>query len=112
MMFFLLIWSITSLGFFALAASMQKHQKQIFGHFLDISKTRLASIFGWSLLITGLILCLFAGAMSNMVSYWIGSLSFAALLVGLSLSYAETKIKPIAIACVVVAFLTGIICSI
>ncbi|ATO18445.1 hypothetical protein BS636_01540 [Acinetobacter sp. LoGeW2-3] len=112
MMFFLLIWSITSLGFFALAASMQKHQKQIFGHFLDMSKTRLASIFGWVLLAIALILCILTGALSNMISYWIGSLSFAALLVGLSLSYAETKIKPIVFTCVMVAFITGIIYSI
>lgn len=110
MMFFLLIWSITSLGFFALAASMQKHQKQIFGYSLNTSKTILASIFGWLLLIIGLILCLFAGAMSNMISYWIGSLSFSALFVGLSLSYAAMKIKSIIIVCFLLTLFTGIIC--
>lgn len=112
MMFFLLILSITSLGFFALAASMSKHQKQIFGQVLDASKTRIATILGWVLLLIALILCLFAGAISNMISYWLGSLSFSALLVGLSLSYAETNIKTINIGCIVIAVVSGIICII
>lgn len=112
MMFFLLIWSITSLGFFALAASMQKHQKQIFGHILDAPKTRLAIILGWIILAVALVLCAITGALSNMMSYWIGSLSFAAILVGLSLSYAQTKIKLIVIACAVVALITGMMCII
>ncbi len=30
MMFFLLIWALSSLGFFALACSMSKHQKQFY----------------------------------------------------------------------------------
>ena len=39
MMFFLLIWALTSLGFFALATSMSKHQKQIFDTELNPAKT-------------------------------------------------------------------------
>lgn len=46
MMFFFFIWSISSLGFFALASSMTKHQKQIFGHELNSQKTRYATIIG------------------------------------------------------------------
>ena len=51
MMFFLLIWALTSLGFFALATSMSKHQKQIFDTELNPAKTQLATILGWVLLI-------------------------------------------------------------
>ena len=109
MIFFLLIWALTTLGFFALASSMSKHQKQLFGQELDVSKTKLATIVGWVLLILALVLCLFTGAVSNMISYWIGSLTFAALVVGLTLSYAESKAKPIAIACVVLAVISGLI---
>ncbi|CAM9178124.1 MULTISPECIES: DUF3325 domain-containing protein [Acinetobacter] len=110
MMFFLLIWALTSLGMFALAASMSKHQKQIFAKELDAPKTKIASILGWVILTIALILCLFAGTISNMISYWLGSLTFAALVVGLSLSYLESKIKVIASICVVIAVISAIIC--
>ncbi|MFX1825252.1 DUF3325 domain-containing protein [Acinetobacter lwoffii] len=112
MMFFLLIWALTSLGLFALAASMSKHQKQIFAQELDASKTRLASILGWVILILALILCLFAGTISNMISYWLGSLTFAALVVASSLSYLASRIKVIVMFCVFIASISGIICLI
>ncbi|MCO8081193.1 DUF3325 family protein [Acinetobacter lwoffii] len=112
MMFFLLIWALTSLGLFALAASMSKHQKQIFAQELDTSKTRLASILGWIILILALILCLFAGTISNMISYWLGSLTFAALVVASSLSYLASRIKVIVMFCVFIASISGIICLI
>ena len=112
MMFFLLIWALTSLGFFALAMSMSKHQKQIFAQELDASKTRLASIIGWVILILALILCLFTGMISNMISYWLGSLTFAALVVGLSLSYLASRIKVIVMFCVFIASISGILCLI
>ena len=51
MMFSLLIWSLSALGFFALASSMSKHQKQIFGHELDAAKTRTAAACGWTIVI-------------------------------------------------------------
>ena len=112
MMFFLLLWALTSLGFFALAMSMSKHQKQIFDTELNPAKTQLATILGWVLLILALILCLFAGTISNMISYWLGSLTFAALVVALSLSYLESKIKMIVSICAVIAVISGIICLI
>ncbi|MCJ8511926.1 DUF3325 domain-containing protein [Acinetobacter lwoffii] len=112
MMFFLLIWALTSLGFFTLAMSMSKHQKQIFDTELNPKKTQLATILGWVLLIIALILCLLTGFASNMISYWLGSLTFAALVVGLSLSYLASKIKVIVMFCVFIASISGIICLI
>ena len=112
MMFFLLIWALTSLGFFALATSMSKHQKQIFDTELNPAKTQLATILGWVLLILALILCLCTGAISNMISYWLGSLTFAALVVGLSLSYLASRIKVIVMFCVFIALISGILCLI
>ena len=112
MMFFLLIWALTSLAFFALAMSISKHQKQIFDTELDPAKTQLATIFGWVLLIIALTLCLLTGAVSNMISYWLGSLTFAALVVGLSLSYLASKIKVIVMFCVFIASISGIFCLI
>ena len=112
MMFFLLIWALTSLGFFTIATSMSKYQKQIFGKELNPAKTQLATILGWVLLIIALILCLCTGAASNMISYWLGSLTFAALVVGLSLSYLASRIKVIVMFCVFIASISGILCLI
>lgn len=87
MIFFLLIWSLNSLGFFALASSMSKHQKQFFQHELTQSKTRLATLVGWCLLILTLMICLSLGTPSNNISYWFGALTIAALFAGLCTSY-------------------------
>lgn len=102
MIFFLLIWSLCSIAFFALASAMSKHQKQIFGHELDSSKTRLASILGWVLLLIALIICMISAQLSNMISYWIGVLTFSALLVSLCFSYLATYIRKIAIGTLVI----------
>lgn len=94
MMFFLLIWSLCSLAFIALASSMSKHQKQIFGNEFNAKQTRYATIIGWLLLTFSLVICIIlSGKLSNMLSFWVGVLSFAALFVGVSLSYFEQKIK-------------------
>lgn len=107
MMFFLLVWSLCSIAFFALASSMSKHQKQIFGDELTPAKTQLATILGWFLLIVALIICMMSAQLSNMISYWIGVLSFAAFFVGLCISYLQTKIKHIALILVVIVFVAG-----
>ena len=96
MSFFLLIWSISSLAFIALASSMTKHQKQIFNRELHPAQSRIATIMGWLLLLTSLVICLLSGKISSMLSYWVGVLTFAALLIGLMLSYYSDKIKSLA----------------
>lgn len=109
MSWFLLIWSINCLGFIALASSMNKHQKQIYGKTLDANKTRLAQILGWVLLLIAFIACISKAQLSNMISYWIGVLTFSALFVGLCLSYFETQIKKIAIACIGIALISLVV---
>ncbi len=109
MMFFLLIWSLSALGLFALASAMSKHQKQIFGHELDAAKTRTAAACGWILLMIALLICILSGSVSNMISYWLGALTFAALFTGLCLSYLETKIKKIAAITALAGLAAGLI---
>ena len=109
MMFFLLIWALSSLGFFALASSMSKHQKQIYGQELTSGKTKLATLIGWILLLLSLTICLASGAISNMISYWIGALSFAALFIGLCLSYLGTKLKMIAIILTILSIVLALV---
>lgn len=93
MIFFLLIWSLGNVAFFALASAMTKHQKQIYGKELTAQQTKIAKAIGWIVLILALILCLQNGQWSNMVSYWVLVLSFSAVAMGLVLSYLEQKAK-------------------
>mgnify|MGYP003590472989 CR=1 FL=1 len=109
MMFFLLIWSLSSLAFIALASSMSKHQKQIFGNELNTIQTRYATIIGWLLLTFSLVICILSGKLSNMLSFWVGVLSFAALFVGVSLSYFEQKIKAFALALCMLSLMSATI---
>ena len=109
MMFFLLIWSLSSLAFIALASSMSKHQKQIFGNELNAKQTRYATIIGWLLLTFSLVICILSGKLSNMLSFWVGVLSFAALFVGVSLSYFEQKIKAFTLALCMLSLMSATI---
>ncbi len=87
MTFFLLIWSITSLGFFSLAASMEKHQKQLFSKPFSLKITQITKYLGWCILSFSLFLSIHYFSIANGVSYWIGILSFSALFVVIMLSY-------------------------
>lgn len=109
MMFFLLIWSLSSLAFIALASSMSKHQKQIFGNELNTIQTRYATIIGWLLLTFSLVICILSGKLSNMLSFWVGVISFAALFVGVSLSYFEQKIKAFTLALCILSLMSATI---
>ena len=107
MILFLIIWSFCSLALFSLASSMSKHQKQIFSKTLSVNQIRLATVLGWTLLIISLIICISQGQVSNMMSYWIGVITFAALFVGICLSYFQSKIKQIAVLILITLIITS-----
>lgn len=107
MSWFILVWALCNLGFVSLACSMSKHQKQIFKRELTQSQSNVATIVGWLFLVLGLVACLmYQDSISNMISYWIGVLSFSALAVGLSLSYFENQIKTLVLGSVVLSVLS------
>lgn len=108
MSFFLLIWAVCTLGFIGLASAMQKHQKQIFGQTLSTKHNKIASMVGWGFLSLGLILCMSKGQVSNMMSYWVGVLTFAALFVALCLTYFESKMKKIILGVSFIGFISMI----
>ncbi|ALH96427.1 DUF3325 domain-containing protein [Acinetobacter equi] len=110
MIFFLLAWSIATLGFIALASSMSKHQKQIFDRELSAGQSQIATLLGWFLLIISLIISLIPYTLSNGISYWVGVLTFSALFVGLNLSYYAHKMKYITIIIIAIALISAIIC--
>lgn len=105
MIFFLSIWSLSNLGFFALASSMSKYQKQIYLTELDTSKTRFARCIGWLILLITLGICISQGQMS----YWVGVLTFSALFVGLMLSYFPEKIKKLMRMCLLLSIISGLL---
>jgi hypothetical protein len=110
MSWFIFVWALCNLGFIGLASSMSKHQKQIFAQELDATKSKLATVIGWMFLIAGLVACLIHGdSVSNMISYWIGVLSFSALAVGLTLSYFEKRLKALGLASMLLALVSFII---
>ena len=109
MMFFLLIWSLSTLGFVGLACSMSKHQKQIAAKVWSKSETNLAKFMGWLLILLALVVCIFNGTLSNMISYWVGTLSFAALTVALALTYLETKVKYLVVFAIIVAVVSSLV---
>lgn len=106
MIWFLLIWSLSSLGFIALASSMSKHQKQIFGYELNTQKTRIALVIGWSCLILSLIACIWQSNISIGMSYWIGALTLAALVVASALTYLANKMKILALGCMIILIIS------
>lgn len=108
MIFFLLIWTINTLGFIALASSMSKHQKQFFTRELSSSQTKSVTCLGWILLIIALIFSLLPNTLSNGISYWLGVLTFAALFVGLTLTYFAHKIKIITLLLLILSLFTAI----
>ena len=109
MIFFLLVWSLSSLAFISLASAMSKHQKQMYGQELTAQQTRLASILGWTLLLISLIICVISGPLSSMLSFWIGILTFSALFVGALLTYYSLKVKFVACFCAGMSFVTSVI---
>ena len=106
MIWFLLIWSLTSFGLIALASGMSKHQKQIFAQELDVHKTYLAISIGWISLLVGLIASILQSNISIGISYWIGALTLSALFVCLCLTYIANKIKQVAIVCMIIFITT------
>ncbi len=108
MIWFLLIWSMSTLALMALASSMQKHQKQIFNQLLDDGKTRLATMLGWTGLAISLALCFVEAPPSNAISYWLAVLSFAATAVLLLLSYYPQHSKRFALILLILSLVCGI----
>lgn len=109
MMWFLLIWSLNNLAFFALASSMAKHQKQLFARELAPTQSRLARLMGWLILTLSFIACLYDMQVSNGISYWIGILSFSALLVAVTLTYFAHRAILLAILSLILAVISLIL---
>lgn len=97
MSFFIMILSLTALGFTGLAAAMSKHQKQFFDVELSSNKTHLAKWVGWLLLIISMLLCTWQLNVANGLSYWLCAITASAFLVMGVLSYYPKQFKTLCI---------------
>lgn len=88
-------WILLCIHFFAfsaLAASMAKHQRDIFLQKVTATKTRTLQVIGWGLLLLSLLAIVFMEGASIGISVWLGVMTFAAIFVALTLTYAPKKL--------------------
>lgn len=97
MIFFLLIWSISVLGFFAFATSTSKLQQKVFQRLFSTQYNVLLKVLGFVFILISLSLSFRFIPLNDVAMYWIGSLVLAALTVGLSFYCYASKIKLIVI---------------
>ena len=100
-----ILWCVSMVAFSSLAASMSKHQRDIFTAKVTPQKTRLFQMVGWVILALSAVLMIFWKGASIGLSQWLGTISFAALPVGLTLTYFPKKLAQLNI---VVAILSVI----
>lgn len=98
----LLSFTLAFAGFAALCLSMERHAKQVIGAVLLPPRRRLAAAAGWGLLALSLAPALQRYGVSVGITAWLGFLGFAAVAVGLLLSYAPRQIRYLAPAALVV----------
>ncbi|AOA57605.1 DUF3325 domain-containing protein [Acinetobacter larvae] len=106
-----LLWSAMTLGLFSICSSMSKHQKQVFEKTLSVQQSKILFYLGWGILIISFIYSLFRYSPSLGMSYWVGAISFAALLVGFTLSYLEKHFKRV-VATVIASFILACLLAI
>jgi hypothetical protein len=94
-----LIWALSSL-----ACSMSKHQRDVFNKKVSARQSRIFQGLGWGLLAISVLLMMLYQVPSIGISEWLGCLSFAALMVGLTLTYLPKKLMQLNMA-VTVLFL-------
>lgn len=87
-----MLWCVAVVALSALACGMSKHQRDIFSSQISAQNSRRFEIVGWvMLLISALVMIYFKGA-SVGLSEWVGCITFAALAVGLLLTYQPKKL--------------------
>ncbi|RLZ09605.1 DUF3325 domain-containing protein [Acinetobacter sp. 2JN-4] len=87
----LLLWCVCVVGLSSLACAMAKHQREIFSSPVSQRNCRLFQTVGWGLLIISAGFTAYFKGISIGLSEWLGCVSFAALAVGLLLTYSPKK---------------------
>ncbi|MFT3801841.1 MAG: DUF3325 domain-containing protein [Burkholderiaceae bacterium] len=106
------IWTATTLGFaafFALSLAMPRHQLQVLGREVGRRATLGWRTTGWLLLAAALAVCLTRWNASIAIAAWLGAATFAAMAVGLALTYRPRALPVLAGAALAIAVLIGLI---
>lgn len=85
-------WALALPAFAALSCAMERHQDQVVGRELPPRICAALRVAGVLLLIASLALCVTAWSASVATVAWLGVLTFAALGVGLTLTYAPRRL--------------------
>lgn len=88
-----ILWCVLVWALSCLACAMSKHQREIFSQKVSARATRIFQCLGWALLNISVIVMIFYQTPSVAIAEWLGCLSFAALMVGLTLTYLPKKLK-------------------
>lgn len=83
-------------GFSSLALAMERHADEILPKPLRAPWPRLAQAGGSLLLLAALAVCIAAAGASVGVALWTGAMGFAAIALGLLLTYAPRRVAPLA----------------
>ena len=89
-----LSFSLALGGFTSLAASMQKHHREIFGRTPDRRQATVTRVAGWVLLAASLAAAVTFWPPSIGIAGWTGLLAAAAFIVALGLTYRPRALLP------------------
>lgn len=88
----LMLWCVAVVALSALACGMSKHQRDIFSAQISAQNSRRFEIVGWVMLLLSALVMIYLKGASVGLSEWLGCISFAALTVGLLLTYQPKKL--------------------
>ncbi|WP_151714861.1 DUF3325 domain-containing protein [Acinetobacter sp. TUM15071] len=88
----LMLWCVAVVALSALACGMSKHQRDIFSVQISAQNSRRFEIVGWVMLLLSALVMIYLKGASVGLSEWLGCITFAALAVGLLLTYQPKKL--------------------
>ncbi|MFW2162471.1 DUF3325 domain-containing protein [Acinetobacter beijerinckii] len=88
----LMLWCVAVVALSALACGMSKHQRDIFSAQISAQNSRWFEIAGWAMLLLSALVMIYIKGASVGLSEWLGCITFAALAVGLLLTYQPKKL--------------------
>lgn len=104
-----LAFALAFAGFSAIAASTERHAKQVFGRVPDEGRQRQLSVGGWLLLALSIVPVLAARGPSIGAVLWLGLLTVAAFVIGLLLAYRPRPLRLVGPALVALALLAWVV---
>lgn len=87
-----LLWCISIWGLSCLAASMSKHQRDLFVAPLSQKITKFLQVAGWSIIVLSAFIAIYVAGISVGLSEWVGVLTFSAFIVGLIITYQPRRL--------------------